>query len=520
MRQLRSRVSPYRVGDPQAYPRFVPSPGQGAPPIPSRFAVIVVHGMGQQIEFETLDQVERGLRRVDPKLRALPPGSQRVGEVRFVKLGETPLRRVEMELTSPDEAKGEREVHLYEAYWAPLTEGRVTLRDVVRFLGKATRSAFFQQKKAFERWVFGQMVEFAPDTGTVWSLALATLVVFFFLWMNTAVAVCIARSLWKGSWAGPGFWLDLTGLIQWPVWSALLFAGTLWVASAWPQGKKSAIRWGFNLSIYVCLGATVILVAAAAVGSTILFLIGRLPEEAGFLTADLGWLPAWPRSVLIVAIWGVFVGATLQARETLVQYIGDVAAYIFPSSLDRFAVLRREIKDSVRRIARAVYESASASGTSWQYDRVILLGHSLGSVIGYDVLNWLINEDRLENDRHQVLARTCLFLTLGSPLDKTAFIFARQGERTSDAREALAATVQPMIQSYSRRPPRWVNVFSPHDLVSGELDYYDDRRDEAARRRWVKNHADLEASVPLLAHVQYWENAAIFEILRAAIFTG
>ena len=38
-----------------------------------------------------------------------------------------------MELTVSD-GTTTRAVHIYEAYWAPLTEGQVTLRDVILFL--------------------------------------------------------------------------------------------------------------------------------------------------------------------------------------------------------------------------------------------------------------------------------------------------------------------------------------------------------------------------------------------------
>src|SRR5438874_2331433 len=35
---------------------------------------------------------------------------------------------------APSEGASQREVHFYEAYWAPIPEGRVSLRDVLAFL--------------------------------------------------------------------------------------------------------------------------------------------------------------------------------------------------------------------------------------------------------------------------------------------------------------------------------------------------------------------------------------------------
>lgn len=508
-----SHPSRYRVGAPRAYAKCSPAAGQAPATHPSSVAVLVVHGMGQQIEFETLDLVEQGLRRVaqGPAVANRP-----VGQVRFVRLADTPLRRLEMKLSKSGEGGWQREVHLYEAYWAPLTEGRVTLRDVIRFFSTATGNAFSQRKKRFERWLFDQMIEFRPDKGTVWTFVLATLAVLFFIWMNTAAAICAGWALWEGPRAASALLSDLTWIIQWPVGSALLFGLALWLASVL-KGRRSLFRSSWNKVVYAALASTVLAMAAAAVLSTFVFLRHGVGDGETFLPGPYPSLVGSVRYLVVVLSWIAFVGGVLQVRKILVQYVGDVAAYISPSVLDRFAAVRREIKDTVGAVARAVYESAAADGRSWQYDRVILVGHSLGSLIAYDALDRLINEDALEGDKQQIVSRTALFLTLGSPLDKTAFLFARQGKRTSEAREALAGTVQPMIQSYARRPRRWINVWSPHDPVSGELDFYDDEKQGSAESKWVENRRDPEATVPLLAHVQYWDDGEVYRILHASI---
>src|SRR2546426_885980 len=100
-----------------------------APPAVLRraeWAVIVNHGMGQQLHFETLELVVLALR--DAEMRA---------RTQIVKLpaaggGELELLRAEMEVTDADGRP--HSVDLYESYWAPLTEGKVTLRDCTKFL--------------------------------------------------------------------------------------------------------------------------------------------------------------------------------------------------------------------------------------------------------------------------------------------------------------------------------------------------------------------------------------------------
>ena len=142
----------------------------------------------------------------------------------------------------------------------------------------------------------------------------------------------------------------------------------------------------------------------------------------------------------------------------------------------------------------------------------------LGSVIAYDTLNRLILDDtppragEADAGGLSVVSRTRLFLTFGSPLDKTAFLFGVQGMRTTEAREALAASVQPMLCDYALRPRKWINIYSPWDIVSGYLDYYDPPGSTDPRR--VENRIDPHATTLLKAHLEYWRNPLLFQILH------
>src|SRR5438309_1435261 len=113
----------YRVGTAIRDRRRVPDQSRKGP-----VAILVAHGMGQQVPFQTLDDVAEGLLAEDRKRRGVV--SQPVA--RTVRLGDERLQRLEMKLGGHSGA--ERDVHVYEAYWAPLTEGQIKLRDVTRFL--------------------------------------------------------------------------------------------------------------------------------------------------------------------------------------------------------------------------------------------------------------------------------------------------------------------------------------------------------------------------------------------------
>ena len=83
------------------------------------------------------------------------------------------------------------------------------------------------------------------------------------------------------------------------------------------------------------------------------------------------------------------------------------------------------------------------------------------------------------------------------------------------AREALVASAQPMLQGYEWRPQRWVNIYSPWDLISGSLEYFDLPGSSDPRR--VTNLRDREATTLLMSHVEYWETGLLPQVLSEAL---
>src|SRR5262245_37780789 len=97
-----------------------------------RIAILVCHGMGQQVQYETLDTVARQVRTAAQACGTATDQDVTVSlhpdDIGFIGRAELPLKR----------ADGSRvDVHFYEAYWAPLTEGRITLRETLTFFIEA-----------------------------------------------------------------------------------------------------------------------------------------------------------------------------------------------------------------------------------------------------------------------------------------------------------------------------------------------------------------------------------------------
>ncbi|HWH09018.1 MAG TPA: hypothetical protein VNX21_07440 [Candidatus Thermoplasmatota archaeon] len=734
LRQERRMAAPEK-----AQAQAAPRPGETSPGAERRVAVLVAHGMGQQVPFETLDQVAVKLAESADgwRLATHPDGTRKAVVPRNVQLGKTRLRRVEMELARdvpPGAPPQTREVHVYEAYWAPLTEGQTKPLDVIAFLATGGLNGLRNAAGAFRRWVFGQEVTFGRRPGTALALLLALGTVAALVAMNLAAAAVVvgkkdwmtppvghalagalaivlgsaialgafvraasrarrkaldlgnparlprhgmrafavalgaaaafliaaisilgARA-WRGDAEGPGARLVVaSGLLlavavgyAWVSRRAALVAEAqaqkplpqarrraaaalagaitafvaLLAAAAWgtflgsptprwttqdlayaasagallaavaslllgesaqekagkgvspapaPEGPSASDRrfqgfwlWGgvaFAVALVAMLAGPFLLDRAlppawgdARVGGVLAGLAGlaaalTLPAawvDGGRRTA---WGVAW-RALLLWALvavalvvgglatkdplqgaafaaWGlVFAGSVFVVRF-LVQYLGDVAAYVSSHVLDRFSKLRDEIKAEAKEVADAVYGAKAADG-KLLYGKVIVVGHSLGSVIAYDALNACLLDDDLAlvPDPHgpgsdpaktdppyrDVAGRTKLLLTFGSPIDRTAFVFTTQA-RTAEMREALAMVRQPLISSVEvRKRICWSNVWAPGDIISSPLDFHDSPALPQPAR--VKNYVEDYAATPLASHVEYWESPLVWRLLR------
>jgi hypothetical protein len=203
--------------------------------------------------------------------------------------------------------------------------------------------------------------------------------------------------------------------------------------------------------------------------------------------------------------------------------------YVTSNKIDRFSKVRREIKDVAYKSLSAVFHAMADDGTHFEYEKIAIVGHSLGSVIAYDTLNRLINEDRMTSGKMRIVQRTCLLETFASPLDKIAFFFTIQGSDSFQIREQLAESVQPLIMDYKYRPYPWINVRSPNDIISGEMYLYDwpDSKSKMgtplagapapADCNRVIDEIDRDASVALAAHVDFWKNKLVWRELYKQI---
>jgi hypothetical protein len=105
-----------------------------------------------------------------------------------------------------------------------------------------------------------------------------------------------------------------------------------------------------------------------------------------------GQVRSWfEAQAVLSAIWIAGVGLVLILQLVVVSYLGDAARYLSPRPAN--IRLRHAIRSEGVKLLRALHD---------EYDRIIVVGHSLGSVIGYDLITHLWQEF---NDKYPGLAR-------------------------------------------------------------------------------------------------------------------
>jgi hypothetical protein len=575
-------------------------------------AVWIVHGMGQQIPFETLDSLTNGL------LDALP-GQNIKPRLRTAKIGDQVLQRVEVDTDGQASASAPAknyELHLYESYWAPKTEGVAKLSDVVSFLWDGGSRGILNFFKKFHRAMFGGMAQFTvPWRTPVW-LCLALLILAALTVINGVILLAAAAQSGLFLQTIQLHWDKLTALTSCMLAVAISFGALLFIADiSKPQElskfwrvfigvccwtamvftilsilKTAALmaiithtdwlkNYGTNMAVPSTSWlsfirskaenlfesipapqlqgfATVVILAAGVLVAVAMFARAflRSSEETfedyrGLLLLPLltfavnvagvvGCIWIWchgaaafhlPRRLGFLQspllVWPFLIAFSAKVRELMVQYVGDVAIYVTSNKLDRFDEVRSKIKETARTVASAVFTAYDSAEPKFLYDKIAVVGHSLGSVIAYDTLNRLMLDDWLVGGALQVAERNETLLTFGSPLNKTAFLFTIQGTDSMHIRERLASTVQPLIVSYPKfRKFNWINVYSRNDIISGKLEFYDlpgfqnpKPGDPSVPDAAIKNIIDKDAAVPVVAHVSYWKNKTVWRELLAQI---
>ncbi len=206
----------------------------------------------------------------------------------------------------------------------------------------------------------------------------------------------------------------------------------------------------------------------------------------------------------------------IEKRAT--DYVGDIVIYTSTDVKSKFHAVRQSILDGAVGEIRTLLDDPRCR-------RIVVAGHSLGSVIAFDALNRINHEMNVGIIRKEKGRKIAGMVTFGSPLDKIAFFFR---EHTPD-QEYLRRQILMHYHGFKARPlteqpnprelsnpivpllehVRWLNFWDVHDTISGQLDFY--RVDENILLDMGKGIAG--------AHTAYWEEEKMYDKIIATFLS-
>ena len=563
-------------------PEISPPLTPDALPSTKRIAVLVIHGIGQQQPYETLDQFTRGLLnsfrsdphapdwKIYPQLEICKDPSHTQQSWVRASYRIKPDTPVVFQSDSHTAGDSIEDISLFEYYWAPITQDKITYTGSLLFLIRAGLQPFLYMGANINaiwntdrsrllvvvfREIFRQAALFLPLilflAGTfAWvakhepvsiikdlqNLAPATIITSVLIFIRYLYLFTTGKPLFQSVRATTG-WQAGT---PWRLTMLLAFLASIFL---WPIWVSPVLRW------------------IAAIGSSIERGIPWLPEHLGH----------WSRALLIVAEHTAFsrvspfkerllslvfldpgfssyaavlvwLALAAMVRFILIEYVGDVAVYVNANQLAKNFAARSQILDECTTALTCLLkeERCSDSAEAPAFDQVYVAGHSLGSVIAYDTISVLLDRARTApTDPNQVQAadldRLRGMVTFGSPLNKIFYFFREQ----IDPRQALRSQTLDLLHGFrvlsSLKQPagewkfepvtdptwnyadyeldhnfRWINAYSIEDPVSGHLIFYD-LKDDA-------NQTSFNLYPPLIAHLSYWKDPQFYKFVRSRLF--
>ena len=513
----------------------------GKPRKTGKTAILVIHGIGEQNPYETLDSFARGFalyfnqRNPNNKAQLHP---ERIRHKNWTQAA------VHLKFKQDATPNGLRLLSLFEFYWAPFTEGKMTYRAVLGWLARTSLTPLRYLTNNLQMMIEQEKRNRkSPETQGE---------------PSSRVAYLFFREVFRIFFVYLPVLILVGGLSYFLRWSPAALSG-IFLAS-----RKAFAAEEHKAAVVVSAMCAVMVVVLVCFIAVELWSWARRLGDSIERTAEVTWavLASVTAAGFAVAAWLIIlwtnfdvhpyaralvkasslypVAAVLVAlllRRILVDYVGDIAVYCTADAKSAHYVTREAIlKSSTRALGELLMNM------SWNFDQVIVAGHSLGSVIAYDTINKMLSKvwatpnpigngpiPPLDADKLDKLKG---LVTFGSPLDKVYYFF-REHVASS---QAIRAQILSFLHSYRRgrsgrqygdmkfiyEPPRalpkadsepfefpqlggdflWLNAWARMDPVSGALRFYE---------------IDYELRRPYffwgLAHLRYWSDLKFYGFL-------
>ncbi len=450
-------------------------------------AVVAVHGIGQHQPYEMARALAAGLVRMAEEHGATATVEEIVPTPQ--PGSETPPGRIYRVVTS---TARDAFVDVYEAYWAPLTAGLTSFLGIMWWLFINT----FIPSRIMRRPQGKALFDVGVSVVSVTLIAAAYYCLFGAL-LQTTDAVIQKRDGGPAVYM-PQFTFNPGPGVSGTAKSLQILRGSWTAPSRLPLGRLSVGALGQLLSPVTLVS---LLVTAAGVYALFQFIyrvgdvVTDLRDFGRRAVVNLVILGASAYVYLLVlgavtpeffAYGYVYVAyrlVNLWVKKYFVDYIGDIEVYVSRDSKCARFTAREQIR------GRAVDAIRAALTSREDYAEVLVLGHSLGSVVGLDALREVRRQagTALTFDQFR---RLTAFVTFGSPLEKTRFFFDRispnDGGRWIEFLREIQQTFRVLMPATGPVPGRehrirWYNFWYFADLIANSLESYNDSRMPDAR---------------------------------------
>jgi len=322
-----------------------PRRGEGERPAQAKQAVVIIHGMGEQVPLETIGEFVETVYTRDPAFA----GAQVEGAENLTSMvpdpatGSAELRRI---TTHPPQ--GGKRTDFYEFYYADIMDDN-PLDVVTAWLATLLLRSPFRLP-----------------------LRLQVIILWLVLWV-LAIVVGVASVIMLVPQAA-----NYVPLV--------------------PAMAEFVATWRWLAGIGgVVLGLVILLYRVVTMES-----LGKLKLGMPLILLVLG-LALWfvPPELLVDArVWAgiVTLGVSWLFSTFVGPYFGDVVRFVraTPRTVERRALVRQRGLD----LLDALHDKKSTDGKTPEYDRIVIVGHSLGTMVAYDLLlhYWV----RSGPDHHQL----------------------------------------------------------------------------------------------------------------------
>ncbi|MEM1398253.1 MAG: hypothetical protein AAGF58_00155 [Pseudomonadota bacterium] len=294
---------------------------------------------------------------------------------------------------------------------------------------------------------------------------------------------------------------------------------------------KSRYQWKEWENLFTLAGMFLALALATYLIASVIFWIFRMAPgvlEWFGIEGLSGLLPSWATAnwgnALSLAFGFLF---SVVLGNALVQRISDVERWSTYSETDEKFRKRQEVLNrSIKLLSHVVSQQGC--------NRVIVIGHSLGTSVAYDTLLAAVHENKAHNPSDPTEGRLDFskishFVTLASPVDKIEYFFEsfrsdfRRYRRIYNEVRGDIGT-EPFTRSGGQLAIHWVNIWDQLDVISGPLQSPAPQRIRENRRNQplalVDNvHVNTMAYfAPGTAHSAYFDNRTVVDILSDIIF--